>query len=78
MWDVRSAVGLGMGKNTPRSGMYGTVQVQCINSDLQYGPAAVTSLVCTHPQGGGVRGDEEVALFSGDSSGIIRRYSRMK
>lgn len=75
--DVRSAVGLALGKSPPRPGMYGTVQLQCINADLQYGPAPVTSLICTHPGGGALRGEGEVALFAGDAGGIIRRYSRM-
>lgn len=75
--DVRSAVGLVLGKSPPRPGMYGTVQLQCINAELQYGPAPVTSLICTHPGGGALRGEGEVALFAGDAGGIIRRYSRM-
>ena len=103
VWDVRSAFHL---KKVPKSGMYGTVQLQCIdpppnmmtnnkqrNNDNKKHPspsaaapgsptssqpgvaAAITSLVCTHDRG---RGEGNVALFAGDASGAIRRYSRKK
>ncbi|KAL7536122.1 hypothetical protein ACHAXR_006926, partial [Thalassiosira sp. AJA248-18] len=81
VWDVRSALNLSLGK-VPKSGMYGTVQLQCIDPPLLSGggaaaaaAAAITSLECTHQ---GIKKEEmEVALFAGDASGTIRRYSRM-
>jgi len=80
VWDVRSALTLGLTK-VPKAGMYGAVQLQCINPQdpetVQSGggpPAPITSLVCTHC---GVQKEQEVALFAGDASGTIRRYSRM-
>ena len=87
VWDVRSALNLSLGK-VPKSGMFGTVQVQCIDPDPNFvsinggqNVAAVTSLVCTghHHRRGGFGGSVgEVALFAGDAGGMIRRYSRMK
>mmetsp|Transcript_4807 Transcript_4807/g.10634 ORF Transcript_4807/g.10634 Transcript_4807/m.10634 type:complete len:771 (-) Transcript_4807:45-2357(-) len=76
VWDIRSAVHSLLGR-VPKSGMYGTVQLQCIGQDNEFRggspPAAITSLVCTHR--GCVGKGEEVALFAGDAVGIIKRYS---
>jgi len=78
VWDVRSALHSFLGR-VPKSGMYGTVQVQCIGQDNEFRgdspPAAITSLVCTHR--GCVGKGEEVALFVGDAVGMIKRYSCM-
>eukprot|EP00571_Detonula_confervacea_P010060 CAMPEP_0172303854 /NCGR_PEP_ID=MMETSP1058-20130122/5370_1 /TAXON_ID=83371 /ORGANISM="Detonula confervacea, Strain CCMP 353" /LENGTH=726 /DNA_ID=CAMNT_0013014883 /DNA_START=343 /DNA_END=2523 /DNA_ORIENTATION=+ len=82
VWDVRSALNL---KKIPKSGMYATVQLQCINSDPAAsnnghippaGYAAITSLVCSTGENKGGRGGE-VSLFAGNARGAIRRYSRM-
>eukprot|EP00580_Thalassiosira_gravida_P005781 CAMPEP_0201653908 /NCGR_PEP_ID=MMETSP0493-20130528/45223_1 /ASSEMBLY_ACC=CAM_ASM_000838 /TAXON_ID=420259 /ORGANISM="Thalassiosira gravida, Strain GMp14c1" /LENGTH=616 /DNA_ID=CAMNT_0048130455 /DNA_START=1647 /DNA_END=3497 /DNA_ORIENTATION=- len=78
VWDVRSALRSFLGR-VPKSGMYGTVQVQCIGQDNQFRggspPAAISALVCTHR--GCVGKGEEVALFAGDAVGMIKRYSCM-
>ena len=83
VWDVRSALNL---RRAPKSGVYATVQLQCISPPGGGGggghptPPAITSLVCTHHQGGGggVRGGGRgTSLFSGDALGTVRRYSCM-
>mmetsp|Transcript_23262 Transcript_23262/g.56128 ORF Transcript_23262/g.56128 Transcript_23262/m.56128 type:complete len:759 (+) Transcript_23262:270-2546(+) len=70
VYDVRSALSL----KKPKSGMYATVQLQCIRPPetdrrATASAAPITSLACTHER-------ENVSLFAGDASGDIRRYSR--
>ena len=83
-WDVRAALNV---ERVPRSGLHTTVQLQAIGPHLPPGrgggrtppPAvAITSLVCTHSHGVLREQHNELALFSGDASGVIRRYGRRK